>query len=330
MVRATFTHKEEPVYRSRQVPALALVLVLVMALAAGTATARVGRENGALATQQGLCFAPVASHRAVDGSAQPSPLHMATLHQYDDYIEDVVSAPDICASNVVTNDNVSITLGVHIHDRTAFAPSDGYRIHVDVDSNQATGAPAEAAPLAGTEYVIDVADRASILSAWNGSSFAQVVPQPEIPSTWLEGYGPVLEIDRAALGNPTAFNLVIGTGNGADRDLAPDSGSWSYAVTPLQLTPGRLLLGPARAGKPLVAAMVVERSDFEINLDEGAIACRGTLAGRTLGGRGRFAGEVVTCTWRIPKDARGKRVLGSIAVTFQGVTAKRAFAVRVK
>jgi hypothetical protein len=317
-------------YPSRRLRAIPVALALVMVLATETAAGRVGPDGRLRAAPPGACVDRAARRGAAERNSQTNRMGMATLHQYDDHIEDVVSAPDICASNVVTNDNVAITFGVHIHDRTAFAPSDSYLIHVDVDSNPATGAPAEAAPLTGTEYMIDVADGASTLSAWNGSSFAQVVPQPEISSGWLEDYGPVLEIDRVALGSPTSFNMVVSTGNGADRDLAPDSGAWSYAVTPLQLTPGRLLLGPALAGKPLVAAMQVERSDFEIPLDEGAIACRGTLAGRKLVGRGRFAGEIVTCVWHIPKDARGKRASGSVAVTFQGVTAKRSFAVRVK
>ena len=40
--------------------------------------------------------------------------------------------------------------------------------------------------------------------------------------------------------------------------------------------------------------------------------------------------EVAQCTWRLSKDVAGKRVRGSVAVTFQGVTARRSFAARVK
>ena len=156
------------------------------------------------------------------------------------------------------------------------------------------------------------------------------MPQPEIATAWSNGYGPVLQVGRAALGDPQAFNVILKTANGEDLDLAPDSGSWSYAVTPLQLTAGRLAVGPARAGKPLAVAMEVERSDFETALDEGAIVCRATVAGRRLAGRGLFAGDLIVCSWRLPKDARGKRVRGSVSVTFQGVTAKRSFTVRVR
>jgi len=311
--------------------ALPLVLAVIAALGTGSATARGAPEHSLPITSNVPCANRPTPHKvSAVGDSQRYPTSTAVLHQYSDYIEDVASAPDICGSNVVTNDNVAITVAIHVHDRTAFAPADSYRIDIDIDSNPATGAPAEAGPLSGAEYVIDLADEQSALSAWNGSAFAPVVPQPEVPTVWVDGYGPVLEIDRLALGNPTSFNLLISTGNGADRDLAPDAGSWPYVVTPLQLTPGRLHLGPALPGKPLVAAMQVERSDFEIALEEGSIACGAKLAERKLVGRGRFAGEIVTCTWRIPKNTRGMRIAGGVAVTFQGVTARRSFHLRVK
>jgi hypothetical protein len=80
---------------------------------------------------------------------------------------------------------------------------------------------------------------------------------------------------------------------------------------------------------PFVAAMAVERSDFEIALEEAAIrwAAKGS---RSIVSRGTFVDERVACRWRVPKNASGKRLAGSVAVTFQGVTAKRGFSVRVR
>jgi hypothetical protein len=72
--------------------------------------------------------------------------------------------------------------------------------------------------------------------------------------------------------------------------------------------------------------MAVERSDFEIALEEGTIRCAAKVGGRSLVGRGAFVDERVACRWRVPKNASGKR----LAVTFQGVTAKRGFSVRVR
>ena len=87
-------------------------------------------------------------------------------------------------------------------------------------------------------------------------------------------------------GSPASFNVALSTANGTDRDLAPDSGSWAYVVTPLALKAGRIALSSARAGRPFAAAMEVTRSDFEIALDEGSIACRGSIAGKKLPGEG--------------------------------------------
>ncbi len=283
---------------SRLLQVLGVWLALAVLLAAGTASARADQGSRLPALTGAECAAHTALLRAPLGSdSQTSPARGAALQEYDDDILDVVSAPDICMANVVTNDNRAITMGIHIHDRSGFVALDTYRILLDADSNLTTGAPADAGVAAGAEYVIDVADGASRLSAWNGSSFDPIVPQPDIPTAWSDGYGPVLQVGRVALGDPQAFNLILETANGEDLDLAPNSGSWSYSVTPLQLSAGRLAVGPARAGKPLAVAMEVERSDFEIALDEGAIACRATVAGWRLVGRGLFAGDLVACTW---------------------------------
>lgn len=298
-------------------------------LAVGTSSAL--GNGGPLPTTSGRVACAAAARQAPLALDTPAgAARTAGLHTYDDYIEDVVSAPDICAANLVTNDNVVVTMAIHAHDRSDFDPLDSYSVLLDTDSNPATGAGPDQGAAAGAEFVIDLFDGRSQLSAWNGAAFAAVMPQPQIPTAWVEDFGPVLQIERAALGNPQRFNLILRTANGADLDLAPDTGAWSYVVAPLRLTARELMLGPARAGKPLLAVMTVERSDFEILLDEGKVACNATLGGKKLVARSGFAGVVVTCSWRIPRSARGKRVHGSVTVTFQQVTAKRAFAVRVR
>lgn len=318
--------------RSRHLRAGGWLSALAAVIATGAASAAQLPAQSVLPRMDAAeCAAPAALHQAPDARNAPSGTERAAAPSaFDDYIEDVVTAPDICAANLVTNDNVAFTLGVHVHDRSAFAAGDAYRIHLDTDSNAATGSVAEAGPLAGTDFVIDVAAESSVLSAWNGSTYAAVVPQPDVPTVWVDEYGPAISVPRAALGDPQAFNLALTTGNAADHDFAPDSGWWSYIVTPLRLTAGRLALSQARAGRPFVAAMDVERSDFEIALTEGTIACRASLAGKKLTGRGLFADEHVACVWRLSKTSAGKRLTGTVSVTFQGVTARRTFGLRVK
>jgi hypothetical protein len=75
--------------------------------------------------------------------------------------------------------------------------------------------------------------------------------------------------------------------------------------------------------------MLVTRSDFESELTEGTIGCAATVGGKPLAGAGAFADDRAVCTWRLPKNVRGKRLTGSVTVTFQGVRAQRSFAVTV-
>lgn len=317
--------------QARQLRVLCSSLALVAVLATGTASARIGQKSQIPAIKAGGCAHDSARQRTASSSdSRTNPARASALSQYDDFIEDVVAAPDICGANLITNDNVAITMGAHIHDRSGFSALDSYRIHLDTDSSPATGAPAEASLLAGAEFVIDVTPQTSTLSAWNGSGFAAVVPQPAIMTEWVPDYGPALQITRTALGSPASFNVALSTANGTDRDLAPDSGSWAYVVTPLALKAGRIALSSARAGRPFAAAMEVTRSDFEIALDEGSISCRGSIAGKKLSGRGSFDDDLVLCLWRLSRTTAGKRFQGSVAVTFQGATVKRSFNVRVR
>ena len=54
---------------------------------------------------------------------------------YDDPIEDSASAPDFCASELVTNDNQAITIGIHAHNRSGVAPGDVYSVFLNTDLN---------------------------------------------------------------------------------------------------------------------------------------------------------------------------------------------------
>lgn len=308
----------------RAIGAVLAALALGVLLAAGTAKADLSGRSSAISTEGSEC-ASKASERSSPATRRP-----AGLHEYDDYIEDVQSAPDICSANLVTNDNETVTIAMHIHDRFDFAAGEVYSVVLDTDSNAATGGTADSGATAGAEYVIDVTEGAASLRKWTGSTFELVTPQREILTAWIDALGPALRFDRADIGDTPSFQFRLMTSNGADIDLAPDAGGWSYALSPLALTAERFSISPARAGKPFVAELLVVRSDFEIPLEEGAVACTAKVGGKPLAGRGTFGDQRVACRWRVPKAARGKQLRGSVAVTFQGVTVKRPFAVRVR
>ena len=319
-------HRAKEMRRTRSVALAAVALLVWMLPASATA--------GSSTSVRSACTA--AAPAASSLRASPAPRHVlstpsgtSSFQTYDDKIEDVKTAPDICASDVVTNDSLTLTAAMHIHDRDDYRAGDGYRMLFDTDGNPATGGAAQGVAI-GAEYVIDISATGAFLSSWTGSSFAPVTPQPRIESTWVPGFGPAINIGLAELGNPHALNFVFATSNADDRDLAPDAGTWSYQVTPFTLAAGPVAHGPARAGKLFVARMTVVRSDFDIELDEGTIDCAAKAGGRTLVGRGKFADGDVVCAWRLPTSTRRKQLSGEIAATFQGVTASRAFHVRVK
>jgi hypothetical protein len=280
--------------------------IVVCVLFAPSGAAKVDRAGGNCAAAQRT----LAAHSRA-----------TALRTFDDFIEDT-NGPDICGQNAITNDNEgTVTAGMHIHNRSGFAANEAYGIFLDTDLNPATGG-------AGAEYRVRLTSEATILGKWDGTRFA---PQATLePATWASGYGPVFTFKIADVGDVKGFNFIFFTTDGVIGDLAPNRGSWSYQLTPLELTVRAMALDRARAGRSFSARMAVVRSDFDLPLGEGAIACSAKIGAKAMAGSGRFAGGRVVCTWRLPRSARGKRLSGTVAVTFQGVEAKRSFATRVR
>jgi hypothetical protein len=90
-----------------------------------------------------------------------------------------------------------------------------------------------------------------------------------------------------------------------------------------------------RAGRPLSAAIRVA-TDEGTTIRSGHILCRATIGRRKLrlsrrgfARRLALAGPVAVCSWRIPANAAGKTVRGSIVVRTGGSSVRRAFARRV-
>jgi hypothetical protein len=239
------------------------------------------------------------------------------MKTFDDFIQDT-AGPDICGENVVTNDNEgTITVGLHIHNRNAFAANEAYGVFFDTDLDATTGP-------AGADYRIRVSGPAVELAKWDGTAYVSQSTLP--PAEWLAGYGPVFQLNAADLGGAASFGFFFVATDGVSVDFAPNSGAWSYRMAPLTLGIRALTVDRARPGKSFSARMTVLRSDFDVPLEEGAISCSAKVGTKTLAGTGRFAGGRAVCTWRLPKNTLRKRVTGTVTVTFQGVEAKRSFA----
>jgi hypothetical protein len=110
-----------------------------------------------------------------------------------------------------------------------------------------------------------------------------------------------------------------------DTDYAPDSGAYTYTLATPTLKRAAVTYTPAvpRAG----TVFKVQR--VSVTLSTGGTfpattACNATLAGKKLA-------TTAACTWKLPKNAKGKAFRVSVAATYAGTTFKlpaRTFKVR--
>src|SRR6266516_3725364 len=127
-----------------------------------------------------LLFVPAAWGRteATQTSCHTGQRTLAAWTSYDDPIEDGGNAPDFCGGEAVTNDNETIMIGIHAHNRSGFVSGDSYGIYLDTDMNAATGGGE-----IGAEYEIALDGSGARLEQWNGTSF-QPTSTATLPMLW--------------------------------------------------------------------------------------------------------------------------------------------------
>jgi hypothetical protein len=210
---------------------------------------------------------------------------------------------------VVSNDaGGNITFALTIPNRAALETDDRLFVLLDSDKDTTTGATS----LGGVDYVLVITGAAATLQRASGPfSFA---PAPHATMRLAEG-GKTVTLNRSDLGETKGFfviaesRLVSTPGVGDD---APDRGFSDYD---LELEPrlGTLsaTFAPVRpeAGKPLRLARITLRLDDGTVVRADSVTCLAKLNGRRLTGR---------CFWRIPKSARGKRLVVTLTARYQG------------
>ena len=217
-------------------------------------------------------------------------------------------AADIVQESV-SNDEAGNVVFTITTNRTTFTSDDFVAIVLDVDKNPGTG-------LGGADFALVVDATGGTLLRWNGASFDQNTPQTTVRTS---NNNMTVSVNRSELGGTKGFTFKTFSAldsNDAAEDLAPDSGDWAYDLVALapQLDTLAARFSPARprAGHVFrLTATTVRLEDGSIVKAE-AITCRATLAGKRLAGR---------CSWRIPKNAHGKRLAVYLTVSYHGETA---------
>ena len=243
----------------------------------------------------------------------------SSSRSFNDPTGDSGTAPDMSRVDVGTDVvRGPIVLWVETPNRTAFGANDGVGVFVDADLNGDTGNPESG----GADYLIGVDASGGVLLKWNGTDFVQV-PAASLDSDFVASEKAVrLEIHPNDLGGTRGFNFFLLSTDTTDAfDVAPDGdGLWSYSVESgkVVLTKESVRATPVRAGRPFTLSMVVGREDINEIVDEGRVACSLTIGKARLAATGRFTNAGATCTWRVPKAARGKRAVAKVTVAFGG------------
>ena len=237
---------------------------------------------------------------------------------------DSSGAPDITRVTVANDLAGSILFVVQVGNRSGFVANDVVAIFIDADRNATTG------NAAGADYAIgfDGAVPGIGLVKWNGTTFEDTTTTT-LRGAWSSGY--VALIDRAELGSTTAFDFQVVTVlvDGDGSDVTPGTDFETYTIAPphiASIVPGFSTLKP-RAGTTFRLKSVQLALETDETAAAGTFTCKATLAGKRLRGTGSGG-----CTFKLPKTAKGKRLVVTITAAPAGGKAQtfRPYTFRVR
>ena len=256
----------------------------------------------------------------------------ATKGTYADATGDSGSAPDITGVSIAsTGTTILIDLGIPSLRRDADLTT---FLFLDTDRNSETGSP----KALGADYAFAMSelDNTYAFGRWDGSEWVDA-DGPTISVT-NRSTGLMISVGAGDLGGTTGFNFWVRTidGQGGDGhyDDAPDDGTWNYLLAAngpdiqsvlVTTTPAA---GP-RVGRPFTVTPTGLRlppnsTTVSILPHPDSYTCRAALRGVALAGTGTGR-----CTFRMPKKARGKSLVVTLTVTYQGATKAVRFVYRV-
>jgi hypothetical protein len=242
----------------------------------------------------------------------------ATPTSYSDPTGDIGPAADIGVVTVDVAADGYIVIKPAVANMPAFGQPGFVALILDTDRNSATGS------LSGGDYVLgfDRGDATLAFLRWSGTEYVGATGDVTV----VVGAGTIeFRIRPEAIGGATSFSfsVVASTGTSGEQiDLAPDSGMWFFeraqpVVVPVTVEKVDAKFAPAvpRAGKTFGAPRV------RITLSNGKTIvaqkyrCVARLGGRPLRGNGKGG-----CTFKLPENAKGKRLRVSLFVTYGGIT----------
>jgi hypothetical protein len=283
-----------------------------------------------------------------DGHANATAAAANTVTFPDSTGEDP-QGPDVTSVVAANDDRGTLTFTISIPNRPTLTADMFILLAIDSDANPASGS----ADFLGADYIIELdgplqGPAGVALFRWNGTDFtATGVAQTSLVFSYANGA--TIRINTAELGGTRRFSfgiiavsgLVLSPTGEPDFanihvDNAPDPGhgffTYDVRVTPPALvvrSSGARPLRPS-AGKLYTRFAVVGRSD-NTPVQAGTTTCRATVAGSALRATSSaFSAGRASCTFRIPKTAKGKTIRITITVRSQGLAVTRSFSARIR
>ena len=259
---------------------------------------------------------------------------------YTDSTGEDPAGPDITTIVVSNDDGGGLTFRVNVPNRPQLTSDIALLVSLDTDANQATGDP----QAFGADYAIQLLGGEALLFKWDATTNNYLLAATQSTLSYSWSSGATIRINASDIGNTRKFNFNVivfsgvvldpTTGNvdftNSHHDIAPAVGLYPYIVKigPPQLAVTSFTHAPATpvAGRAFTLRLVATRSDTGAVLQNGQVVCVGRSGTvRLTATVHRVSGGAATCTFQIPRKAKGKRFTGSDTIVFEGQKASRSF-----
>lgn len=290
---------------------------------------------------------PTAATGALSGPNAPLAT-AANSVTYQDSVGEDPAAPDITTIVVSNDDAGMITFRISVPNRAQYTRDIAVSMLLDSDANQATGDTT----VLGADYLIQLFAGEIIMFRYAGTPFPNwpvAASQSSLSYSWANAIA-TIRVSAADLNNARRLGFALDVLSGfifddqgkADcpdpdcpRDSAPLIGFYTYDVkiTPPTLVVKRLTATPRTpaAGRPFTLRLVAARSDTGAVVQNGRVTCVARVGTARLRATvQRVVGGAATCTWNIPKTAKGTTFRGSVGVAFEGLKAQQSYSSRVR
>jgi hypothetical protein len=252
-----------------------------------------------------------------------------------DVAGDQEAAPDLTSVGVTDGKSGTISFAVSTPSHATLTPSTWVELDVDIDRRRSTGG-------GGSEVYVALSRGRVFVGRWSPAEQDFMNVRASGAQARSAAGVVTFDVPRRLLDDVASFDFYVVSGDSDQDDesnaidLAPNGDRW-WRYTLANKPPLRLIAGEARglpvrprAGRAFTVAVPVVRSDTARSITSGAATCAVRVGGKPVQAAGKVAAGTGRCSLRVPADARGTTLRGSMVVLSAGkaVTTRFSFPVR--